>query len=63
MGSLLDDCVEDEELDHRTQDLKKNSFRVKTKTRERRFSRVQMGREKSVSKAEGLTIRWGINLQ
>lgn len=63
MGSMIDDYVEEEEIKHRATDVKKNSFRVKTKRRERRFSRIQLGREKSVSKSEGLTIKWGINLQ
>lgn len=63
LTSLVDDCIEDEEIDQRGIDLKKNSFRIKTKTRERRFSRLQLGKEKSVSKSQGLTIRWGLNLQ
>lgn len=63
MGSMIDDYVEEEEIKHRIMDNKKNSFRIKTKKRERRFSRIQLGREKSVSKSEGLTIKWGINLQ
>jgi len=63
MGSMIDDYVEEEEIKQRIIDNKKNSFRVKTKKRERRFSRIQLGREKSVSKSEGLTIKWGINLQ
>lgn len=63
MGSMIDDYVEEEEIKQRASDNKKNSFRVKTKKRERRFSRIQLGREKSVSKSEGLTIKWGINLQ
>ena len=62
MGSLIDDCVEDEEIQHRIIDTKKSSFRVKSKKRERRYSRLQLGREKSVSKSDGLTIKWGINL-
>jgi len=62
MGSLIDDCVEDEEIQNRIIDTKKSSFRVKSKKRERRYSRLQLGKEKSVSKSEGLTIKWGINL-
>ena len=64
--TITDDIIEDEELTLGIFDNKKNSFRVKPaevgKHRERRLSRVQRGTEKSASKMDGLTIKWGINL-
>lgn len=62
IGSIMDEFIEDEEIEHRTLDDKKTSFRIKSKKEERRFSRIQMGKEKSASKLDGLKVKWGINM-
>ena len=62
ISSTLEEYVDDEEIEYKNIDTKKNTFRIKTKVRERRYSRVNMGKEKSVSRSEGLTLRWGINM-
>lgn len=58
----MEEYVDDEEIELKDIDTKKNTFRVKTKLREKRYSRVNMGKEKSVSKSHGITLRWGINM-
>lgn len=63
MGSTMDEYVDEEEFLNKDMDTKKTTFRVKTKAKERRYSRIQMGREKSVAKSQGLNIKWGINLE
>ena len=61
-NSSLEEYIDDEEIEHKDIDTKKNTFRVKTRIRERRYSRLNMGKEKSVSRSDGLTLRWGINM-
>lgn len=62
ISSILEEYVDDEEIENKDIDTKKSSFRRKTQTRERRYSRLNMGKEKSVSRSSGLTLRWGINM-
>ena len=62
VSSTLEEYVDDEEIEYKDIDTKKNTFRIKTRVRERRYSRLNMGKEKSVSRSEGLTLRWGINM-
>jgi len=62
ISSIIEEYVDDEEIEHKDIDTKKSSFRRKTQTRERRYSRLNMGKEMSVSRSSGLTLRWGINM-
>ncbi len=62
ISSILEEYVDDEEMENKDIDTKKSSFRRKTHIRERRYSRLNMGKEKSVSRSAGLTLRWGINM-
>lgn len=62
LDSEIDEFVEDDELNQKDIDNKKNTFRIKTKKKERRYSRLKMGREKSVSRGTGIVIKWGINI-
>lgn len=44
-------------------DTKKTTFRAKTNTKERRFSRVKKGREKRVAQSHGMEITYGIDIE
>jgi len=58
----IDEYVEDNELLFRKTENNKESLRIKTASKQRRFSRVKMGGKKSGSKYHGVTIRWGVTI-
>ena len=63
LDTSLEDLVEEGELENIDADSKKTSFRVRTKLRERRMSRLKREIAKSVSQSAGLTVKWGINME
>jgi hypothetical protein len=57
-----DEFVGEDEFSELNDDYKKISLRNKNQQDQRRFSRIVIGSEKSLSKTSGFKIKWGINL-
>lgn len=55
--------IDEDEMKFRTFDTHKNSFRAKTKTQERRFSRIKKGKEKRVAQSGGVEVHCGIVIE
>jgi len=57
---IEDEFVEEDEMEN--DDCEKFSVRPAQLKNERRFSRVILGSEKSLSKGKGFKIKWGVNI-
>lgn len=57
-----DEYVAEDEFSDLHDDFKKISLRNRGQEHQRRFSRIVIGSEKSLSKTGGFKIKWGINL-
>ncbi len=57
-----DEFVEVDEIRDIEAGKDKPSVRTNRQVNQRRFSRMALGNEKSLSKAKGFTIKWGVNL-
>ena len=61
MDSSFSDYVEEEEIQFRHLDNKKKSFRANCVAKERRFSRMKRGKEKTLAKVNGVVVKWGFD--
>jgi len=54
--------VEGDEMNDLEGNKNKSSIRSNKQKNQRRFSRMTLGTEKSISKNSGFTIKWGVNV-
>jgi len=61
-SDIADEYVEKDEIKSKAMETKKVTLRVRVKGLERRFSRMKLGKEVRVSLIDGMSVKWGINM-
>jgi hypothetical protein len=57
-----EEFVEEDEMKNQEMNFNKVSIRTPGQENQRRYSRIVLGSEKSISKENGFKIKWGVNI-